>query len=107
MDFYYIRSRNELAPGCFGVLEPNPDMATLWQPEEGGLCLVPALCYDLRGYRLGYGKGYYDRFLAGFNGTAAGICYSNCIARRLPHGWFDRSAEIVVTENYIRRMNRA
>ena len=103
MEFYLIRGLDELEPGTFGVLEPRPDPARLVKDFSSGLCLIPALCYDWHGYRLGYGKGYYDRFLANFGGHMVGICYSECVRRKLPHGRFDRPAELLVTERYLRR----
>ena len=103
MEFYYIDSEAELSPGTFGVPEPEPDPARRLTDMQEGLCLVPALWYDWEGYRLGYGKGYYDRFLAGFSGMVVGIEYSRCVRRSLPHGKFDRRVELLVTENYIRR----
>ena len=81
MEFYWINGVEELEPGTFGVLEPRPDPKRKVTDFSNGLCLVPALCYDWRGYRLGYGKGYYDRFLAGFGGHMIGVCYSDCIRR--------------------------
>lgn len=106
MEFYYIDSTDELSPGMFGVLEPavNPDR--LYHESEGGLCIVPAFSYDWRGYRLGYGKGYYDRFLSRFEGNMVGICYSDCVQRSLPHGRYDRPVSLLVTENYLRRTDR-
>ncbi len=106
MEFYYIDSLDELSPGTFGVYEPSPDPAKLFTAKEQGLCLVPALSYDLEGYRLGYGKGYYDRYLAGFGGALVGICYSDCVSRHLPHGRYDRCVETLVTETYIRQIRR-
>ena len=106
MEFYYIESLDELKPGSFGVLEPHPDESKLLTDMSRGLCLVPALCYDLEGFRLGYGKGYYDRYLSGFGGALVGLCYSDCIEKHLPHGRFDRPVETLVTESYIRRINR-
>ena len=106
MEFYYIHSLDELSPGMFGVLEPNADFDRLYHENEGGLCIVPAFSYDWRGYRLGYGKGYYDRFLSRFEGNMVGICYSDCVQRSLPHGRFDRPVELLVTENYLRRTIR-
>lgn len=103
MEFYYISSIEELRPGTFGVLEPLPDPKKRLINFDSGLCLVPALCYDWKGFRLGYGKGYYDRFLARFNGNMIGICYSECVRRRLPSGRFDRPVELLVTERYLRR----
>ncbi len=106
MEFYYIRSLADLEPGTFGVMEPPPISEHLVKDLSKGLCIIPAFCYDFSGYRLGYGKGYYDRFLARFGGNMIGICYSDCIRRRLPHGRFDRAVELIVTENFIRSTNR-
>lgn len=106
MEFYLIRGLEELAPGTFGVLEPEPNPKNLLTDFSHGLCLIPALCYDWKGFRLGYGKGYYDRFLARFGGHMIGICYSECVRRKLPHGRFDRPAELLVTERYLRRTSR-
>ena len=106
MEFYYIDSTDELAPGMFGVLEPDPIAENLYSESDGGLCIVPAFSYDWRGYRLGYGKGYYDRFLSRFEGNMVGICYSECVQRSLPHGRFDRPVELLVTESYLRRTVR-
>jgi len=106
MEFYYIHSTDELKPGMFGVLEPVPNPNRLYKESDGGLCIVPAFSYDWRGYRLGYGKGYYDRFLSRFEGNMVGICYSECVQRSLPHGRFDRPVELLVTESYLRRTVR-
>ncbi len=107
MEFYYIESLEELEPGSFGVYEPRPNPDKLVTDLADGLCIIPAFCYDYAGYRLGYGKGYYDRFLPRFGGNLIGICYSACVRRYLPHGRFDRPAELIVTENYIRRTDRS
>lgn len=106
MEFYYIDSIEELAPGMFGVLEPSVNPDRLYRECDGGLCIVPAFSYDWRGYRLGYGKGYYDRFLSRFEGNMVGICYSDCVQRSLPHGRYDRPVELLVTETYLRRTVR-
>lgn len=106
MDFYYIQSIEELAPGMFGVLEPEANPERLYDERDGGLCIVPAFSYDWQGYRLGYGKGYYDRFLSRFEGNIVGICYSDCVQRTLPHGRYDRPVELLVTEKFLRRTVR-
>ena len=106
MEFYYIESFDDLSPGSFGVLEPQADPEKLVRDYTASMCIIPAFSYDFAGYRLGYGKGYYDRFLAGFGGHMIGICYSSCIRRFLPHGRFDRPAQLLVTENFIRRTKR-
>ncbi len=106
MEFYYIHSIDDLKPGMFGVLEPTPNPDNLLTDMDHGLCVVPAFSYDWQGFRLGYGKGYYDRFLSRFEGHIIGICYSNCVQRSLPHGRYDRPVELLVTEKYLRRTVR-
>ena len=62
MDFYTVSSEDDLSPGSFGIPEPKDGCAILF-PQDGDLCIVPCLAADERGFRLGYGGGYYDRFL--------------------------------------------
>ncbi len=62
--------------------------------------MVPGLVYDRDGYRLGFGKGYYDRFLLNFEGVTVGVCYSRCVEHELPRGYYDRPINMVVTERY-------
>lgn len=106
MDFYEIHSLDDLAPGSFGLLEPKIESCRKVTDVSSGLCILPGFCFDRDGYRLGYGKGYYDRFLSAFSGPAAGICYSSFVIDALPHGYFDQRADIMVTEKYIHRQHR-
>lgn len=73
--FYYIENIGDLTRGRFNIDEPPQDMPAV--PDKDTLCVIPALCADGDGYRLGYGRGYYDRFLSGFDGTGVIICYSS------------------------------
>jgi 5-formyltetrahydrofolate cyclo-ligase len=59
---------------------------------------VPCLSYDPYGFRIGYGKGYYDRFLSAFEGTKIGLCYSEFESERLPRGKYDIKLDVVMTE---------
>jgi len=104
MEFYGITSLGDLEKGKFGVLEPIPSKSHLILDYSKGLCIVPGLSFDAQGYRLGYGMGYYDRFLAEFKGDTVGICYSGCVQWNLPHGYYDKPVHLLVTEKYIRRM---
>ncbi len=101
MEFFLIESFDGLRPGSFGVPEPEPALhQRLTQPERG-LCLVPGLAFDGDGYRLGYGKGYYDRFLARLAGQSLGICYEQFLLKQLPCGYYDRSVDAVLTQHAI------
>ena len=101
MNFYYIESLSELSPGSFGVDEPDPQKNVMVGKTEGSVCIVPAFMFDKRGYRLGYGKGYYDRYLSRYNGSAIGICYSANLQDELFHGKYDRAVDLVVTDKEI------
>lgn len=104
MDFYFIQSIDDLSPGKYGILEPDPDRCERVTDCGGSaLCLVPGLSFDLQGYRLGFGKGYYDRFLGRFKGTTVGICYSRCTVSELPRGSFDKAVDILITDRFINR----
>lgn len=60
MEFYYIQSMNDLSTGYYGILEP---VTTTKAQDENVLMLMPGLAFDLHGNRVGYGAGYYDRYL--------------------------------------------
>ncbi len=98
MDFYVITSFDDLEAGAFGVLEPIPERCRKLNDFTSSVCIVPALVYDKQGFRLGYGKGYYDRFLSGYKGNCIGLAYSDWVKESLPHGKFDRKVDIIVTE---------
>ncbi len=101
MNFYYINSLDELSAGSFGVLEPESDEENMLTQTENTICIVPAFMFDKSGYRLGYGKGYYDRYLSKYKGSTIGICYSQNVKDELFHGKFDRTVDMIVTEKQI------
>lgn len=99
MDFYYISSVNHLKKGAFGVPEPDPNCNPKAE-NKNSLIFVPALAFDKNGMRMGYGKGYYDRFLTDFTGIKIGLCYSKCISRCILHNHFDRCVDYIITDNF-------
>lgn len=103
MEFYFIRSRAELLPGMFSLQEPDPQRCERVADLSQGLCIVPGLCFDYEGYRVGFGKGYYDRFLDRFGGVTAGVCYAKYTVKQLPRGTHDRHVDILITEKFINR----
>lgn len=100
MSFFYINSFDDLETGSFCIPEPKKD-CELFTDCKPTLCIVPAFLFDENGYRLGYGKGYYDRFLSKYKGTAIGICYDINIKKNLYHGKYDRNVSLVVTDKRI------
>ncbi len=101
MEFHYIDSLECLAPGTFSVLEPDPSLPVV-DDFTGCLMIVPGMQFDMKGYRIGYGKGYYDRYMVRFSGISAGICYSDELRPFMYHGRYDRSVDIVVTDKRIK-----
>ncbi len=94
-----VRDFSALRPGIFGILEPQSGAEV--PKAQIDLALVPGLAFDRFGYRLGYGKGYYDRFLQGFSGRSIGLCYAALLQERLPTAEFDRAVGEIVTEKGI------
>lgn len=86
-----------LIPAAFGILEPPAD-APLLPREDIELALVPAVCYDRRGFRLGFGGGYYDRWLSGFSGITVGLCRDCVLQDQVPIEEHDRRVELLLTE---------
>ena len=81
----------------FGMAEPASD-SPMVAPEEIQLALVPGLAFDRHGRRLGYGGGYYDRFLRGFNGVSAGIVFHALLLDDVPHTPLDVPMGWIITE---------
>lgn len=97
MIFCYISAVSDLSDGMYGIKEPiNGVVADSF--TESSICLVPGLSFDKCGYRLGYGKGYYDRFLSNFCGTSIGLCYESCLCEELPREEFDKHVDYLITD---------
>ena len=99
MKFIKINSLSDLQPGAYGILEPK-DGEEITDFTDS-VCITPALSFDEKGYRLGYGGGYYDRFLADYTGVSVGICYEEFIGGIVTEE-YDLPVDIVVTEEDIR-----
>lgn len=104
MDFYFISDTGCLENGAFGVREPIPEKCVKAYAYETALCIIPALAFDMQGYRLGYGKGYYDRFLSAHPKLVKmGLCYCSCTFNELIRGRYDIRSDMLVTEKYTRK----
>lgn len=99
MKFYYIESEQSLKKGSFGIYEPVPEKCEE-ATEKSGIIIVPGLAFDCKGYRIGYGKGFYDRYLPDFNGEKIGICYSDCMRKCVLHDTFDVRVNYIITEKF-------
>lgn len=108
MKFHFVSSEEELSPCAYGIREPS-ESAPVYDPQEtpgSAVCYVPGLAFDVCGYRLGYGKGYYDKFMHNFNGCTIGVVYSEFILNTLPKGRFDKHCDVMLTEKGIKAIKK-
>lgn len=102
LDFYVISSEDDLGPGLRGLMEPSPDCGRPLTPPQmvGSLCIVPGLVFDADGYRIGYGGGYYDRFLAFYPGEKVALVRSRQLSGNpLPRDEHDVPVDWLVSES--------
>ena len=99
-----FRSESDLAPGSFGILEPNPECCALVEPGELDIAIIPGCAFSASGQRLGQGGGYYDRFLArpDFRAYTIGVCFECQFFDQLPTEAHDRPVDCVITEDGVR-----
>lgn len=88
-----------LRPGPFGILQPRSPFLREVQASEVDLWILPGVGFDEEGNRLGFGGGYYDRFLADRRREAIGLAFDFQIVERLPVGENDRPVDQIVTES--------
>ncbi len=97
MTFYYITCEDDLEEGFRGIREPRAGCEPAH--EEGALMLLPGVAYDRDGNRMGYGGGFYDRYLAAHSGhVMAAPAYDCQIREQLPVECFDCKVPWIVTE---------
>ena len=103
LEFVAISSLDQLAPAPFNLLEPPKDLSALTEDQmNNSICIVPALLVDTKGYRLGYGAGFYDRFLSTYLCKKICLEYQQNLSKtELPHTAFDVAVDMVITESDI------
>ena len=97
MSFKQITDLSELHTGKFGIPEPEPENIEL-SPTQGDMIIVPALCCDERGNRLGHGAGYYDRYLANAGCFTVCLCRRKMLEKQIPTEPTDVKTDLVLTE---------
>lgn len=103
LEFVAITSLDQLVSAPFNLLEPAKDLPTLTEEQlDDSICIVPALLVDTKGHRLGYGAGFYDRFLSTYSGKKICLAYQQNLSKtELPHTEFDVVVDMVITESDI------
>ena len=98
MTFYEIHGFDDLETGEFSLIEPKTGICRRAEDFSDALCIVPGLAFDRKGSRLGYGGGYYDRFLHDNPGVVTfGLCFGECMTERLIRGRYDLPVDAVIT----------
>lgn len=101
MDFYTFTNQYELENVYLDLYEPKEDPTKFVKPSDIDLIIVPGLLYDQHGYRIGYGGGYYDRYLANYNGTKISLAMEQQIVKHVPHDDYDIPVDAVISEKNI------
>lgn len=95
-----ITQPGDLTESSFGIPEPGMHCPSI-APEQLELCIIPSLACDRQGYRLGYGGGYYDRFLLKTAAKKMALCASNRFFKQIPHETHDIPCDMIITENEV------
>lgn len=104
MRFHSIRGLQDCRLGAFNVLEPRPRRPVV-KADQIDLLIVPGLLFDKKGHRLGYGKGFYDKFLGKTKPHfLIGLTYENTLVTRIPNDCHDHPVQTIITEKKIYRI---
>lgn len=101
MAFYLIKSLSELKISEYNILEPLEDKDNEIMPNENTLIIVPGLVFSKNGERVGFGAGYYDRYLAENKAKTISICYEKSIVDRIETNIYDIRIDEIITEDNI------
>ena len=100
MDFYLWSSNNLLFINKYGI--PEPENTKLVKPD---IIFVPLVAFDQRLFRIGYGEGYYDRYIEKIsrmkNLIKIGIAHSSQKIKKIPNNKYDKKMDIIITEKFV------
>lgn len=103
---FWIPGPRGFEKNAWGIPEPALEGAKEVGAESLAGLVIPGLAFDRRGVRLGRGKGYYDRYLAKFQGLRVGVIPEQMLVQELPCEDFDQRMDVVVTERQILRITK-
>ena len=100
MEFYRFSDLTDLSRGSYGIYEPKADPQKRLEPTDGSsLVCVPGVAFTKNGHRLGYGGGFYDRYLSRYPSClSVGVAFENLIASQLEVTEQDYSLDFICTE---------
>ncbi|EJP26135.1 5-formyltetrahydrofolate cyclo-ligase [Peptostreptococcaceae bacterium AS15] len=92
---------NDLVKGYMDIPELPLEKLDEVDKTEIDIIITPCVCFDVNRYRVGYGKGFYDRFFIGCNAVKIGVCFDECIVESIDIDQYDVAADMVVTDKRI------
>lgn len=104
IQFYRVQKLMELSPGFAGILEPKNRKYPLSNLNYLDLILVPGVVFDRQGNRIGYGQGFYDRFLSRYRGKRVALAYDFQVCDSLSMERSDQRVDVIVTEERVLRI---
>ncbi|MET3699235.1 5-formyltetrahydrofolate cyclo-ligase [Bacillus oleivorans] len=106
LDFRLLCSFTQLENVYIHLWEPQPAATESIEKKEIDLLIVPGLAFSLSGYRIGFGGGYYDRYLVDFPGKTLSLAFKEQLMDSIPADPYDRKIQQIVTEGTIIQTDR-
>lgn len=98
LTFYQLKTFDQLEVVYYNLLEPKPEKSAIVDKTSIDLLVVPGLCFDEKGYRVGFGGGYYDRFLADYSNETVSLIHTSQLVNEVPSENFDIPVNHLITE---------
>lgn len=99
LTFFEVHKDSELEVGYGNILEPKEEYSKKHDKNEIDLLIVPGIVFDEYGYRIGFGGGYYDRFLTDYKRTTVSIASKRQMIEKIPIQPYDIPVDFLVTED--------
>lgn len=107
LHFYEITSFRQVETGYYDLIEPIVSETERVDDAAIDLMIVPGLIFTREGYRIGFGGGYYDRFLKDFKNSTVSLLHSNQLVDSFPVESFDIPVQYLITEEGLMRAERS
>lgn len=99
--FYTYQEGDQLEQTYFQLWEPIPDKSAIVMKDQIDLIIVPGVVFDKNGYRIGFGGGYYDRYLADYQNDTVSLLHTKQLTNQIPKKHFDIPVKQLITEKGI------
>lgn len=100
LEFFKVDDLGKLKKASYAILEPHP-LNKKVSHGQIDVIVVPGVAFDHYGYRLGYGKGYYDRLLKKMDAKKIGLAFDFQRIKRMPRDRWDQAVDMLVTEKRV------